>query len=685
MLFLEILKHVSNQNYIFELINFLLFFVGENFFLKVHLEVFLKIIEFIFIKLVSTRNKSENLAVISKLIELIEVIISKLQQKLYKFSQKEIENILTFSYKVLCVLIENFIDFKNKIVDSKIEKSDKIVYNEEIKITAGSLRIISKITQIYFEKNINAFPLNFKRICLDLIVIYKINDWILNTCLIELISELSNQNIHKLEIESMDIKDLKMLTDFLINEKIEFAISLISKSLAINFENSLMISDKLNCINNANLTNLNKALFKNSKQKIQKKKGENFQNKQKKLLVSRRFKFFGIIFKSLMTISSDYFGLNSRFLFKILKEESLNFAELKEISFKILISIKSEVRINVLEELSNFFGNSKVLMNLKMQFIKSGKLLKYINQAVNNTQSFFEGFRLYFSIMKYIYQNYYQFLKNKKQKLYKKINHDFFEISNNKEFLNPVNKRCSDDFRNKNKRNIEYKLNNGLKFEFVSFQNLEKHFIGEFFSKQIIKNKKTIGLCFLRICELQTFRAQVLDIPHYISIKIMECVFEIIGENPKLDIYLLRAIIQNPWLLENNLSLKITEKLINYVFNFDKNEPDFEKIKFRNENIKINTEIHNLIFEVQILLLLDLIEKKSNFIFNKTVLGFIGELTDLFFNFLSNRCNVIFSKQISETEMIFNKNELLEVVFENYKTANELNQKNLFGILKRRI
>ena len=40
--------------------------------------------------------------------------------------------------------------------------------------------------------------------------------------------------------------------------------------------------------------------------KSKKKKGENFQNKQKKLLVSRRFKFFGIIGKD-TTEQIDFF------------------------------------------------------------------------------------------------------------------------------------------------------------------------------------------------------------------------------------------------------------------------------------------------------------------------------------------------------------------------------------------
>lgn len=105
ILFLEILQNIKIENYLKELINFLVFFIEQEFFVKFNFRIFLKIIEFIFMKVFS--GKDQNLNSYKQGVRLLRFFIPKCNEHFEMLEIEEKESFEIFIFKIYVIFLEN--------------------------------------------------------------------------------------------------------------------------------------------------------------------------------------------------------------------------------------------------------------------------------------------------------------------------------------------------------------------------------------------------------------------------------------------------------------------------------------------------------------------------------------------------------------------------------------------------
>lgn len=685
VIFLEVLKHITNQNYLFELISFLIFFIQENLFLHLHFDVFLKIIEFVFIKLVKLSCEEDNIRVILRLLDLVHFFLRQVILSFQKINANCHKNLMSFCIKVYTILIPRF--FINLEKNEEINKNNKTFENEK-KFIAKTLQILKEILQLYLVCKKSVFRLKTGRLVEDLMLILGYDDIDVSQKVFELIFEVVSQNAKLLINEDIQFLPLKRLLNCLITCSPENAMNFITKINQKDIHKIFFLTpenaSKCCLLNLEKIRNilLDKSLgFEKS---ILNKKIE-------KCVIfsglSQKSKLERIFTKILLLVDYPKSEQEVDFLFRIMETTGSLLNELAVMAFEKLISTKHEFDVLVIRHFKLLITKETFSISF---FCKPNSIYQLINFSKKTNKGLIfwnSSFDLRFVIYKLIIKNYHQFLLPKMIIILEKNN----EKINNQTFQQKQ-KIFSKDTLNLSQNPQNYKpgstktIKTHLSDIFILF-NISEETTNEFMNESKNWQKNTTSKNFpnflLKIIDLLKVQKCHFKINPKISTNVLDFVAFGLTDNLPLVSSFFKAVLINPRIFDCIQNQAISEKIARYLFEFRREDIDFENIKFKNEDVKLKHEIESLLFEVQVLFINSLLRSDSAILRTKLIADFLEELPDSFCGFLNSRCSVLFMKENSEKTMTFSRNDQLELLFENYRTVNEFNARAELGLIIR--
>lgn len=653
---MEILKHLTNQNYLFELINFLKFFVNENLIFHLHFDYFLKILEFIFSKLIHLEFNDVNHLIVINLSELLILLATRIKGRINKIDSNDKHLYLLFLTKVTAILIDNFINFKSQF----IQTSDPML-QIKIKMVGNSLKIVVEYFQfrLYFYKT--RVPLNFKRFSYDLMMIAEHVNHFQSDYFKEVLVEIINQNMQLFEEEHQEIMDIKILTELLVLHSTANFSYFIQKLQSEKFDRILFIEEE------------NKYLKDPGSQK--------YQNNLKELLKHRQVKHQKLdkqqkldhCIKRCFVEKSEH--LNGHFLYKLLVSDISVCQNTITANIETLLNLNQKQSKELIDNLNERFTLLSNSQGVKFEKINIRLLFTIVNTFLAKGNLFVTSFDFYCFLFKLIINTDPRATASKIPK-----NHSIDKLL---DFPEPSQiKQKSKSVIPKNKIGKEHEeclLNNRL-MNLINLDNLSNHLLTEFTKKPNLKN---LGLCFFKLIDLLNHREIKTLIKFQADQKLIDFVFSFIGQNQTLDLFLLKSLLIRPSLFLEYFPTKQAHQIANILF---RNESEENRLEFKNlkvSDIKLESEMQNIIFESKCFFLEAIIETKNEVLSMKIISEFVIEFAESLNDFLSHKCDVIFSKQVSDQKMIFEKLDSLEVNFSNYKTASEFHLKNGCGNLIR--
>lgn len=157
---LEMLKNLGKDDYLYQLIDFIIFFIEEGFFVKYNFDVFMKTVEFMAFKLHEVILEHFHNSTIHQAIRLVKVFVLKTVDSLHLLTERQVEQFTLFSYKMFNLLITTYFG------DAK----DRHLLNEDNLIAlVGFLKAVVG-TPLFDARHENVDALQFATLCLRISV-----------------------------------------------------------------------------------------------------------------------------------------------------------------------------------------------------------------------------------------------------------------------------------------------------------------------------------------------------------------------------------------------------------------------------------------------------------------------------------------------------------------------------------
>lgn len=681
ILFLDILKQFDNPNYLLELTDFLLFLVQEGLVFRLHFDVFLKVSEFVFFKLINLNSNDESAAtaIRIKLFEFIDALVIGIKRFASQFSLLEKEGISIFLEKIFLTLIGNHLNLGNKSAAKLLNKT--ATNNVAVKGIIGVLTLIYDSLSAYhmINTNLNKLSLNMTKIVMDFVFLIDQKNPILNEKILMIISELAHQNEEELEAESVSVWPLKVLLNQLIIIDPLNLLNLCAhhrfknpmKSFFFQNRNIVLKSSQMKmllqtCIR-SRLTSPAIAVYKQKK---------NAPDAFDSLSLTSRFE---LAFKLCLThlAAQEEFSESEVMFLLFSLSDWLHFDKsINEIYLILDLVFRSAGYSNIIyAELNKWFdslvksGESRAIKLQKIDSLLIRKVLHNLKECGFTN----EGVDLYIRLYTFMVRPLSNFLRAGD---IKSIRFPGDEKMAQKQSIKTVRSK-SLGFKIDPKQTIE-------NWSFLDLAYFERLCLSEVKKKQSIKALKLAGHLLIKLVNLYSVYLNPISQKFQLPYLIINNTLDFLGTNPQFDALFIRSCFIQPQIVTFVLNSNKAEKLLEFFFGAVNSSPDSEIRKFRDKDVKAQAEVQLYMFEAQLLFLDALYQTKHRFLTHALTINFLCILPDLFQNLLAQKCQVEFSTQSSATAMIFTKLEWLDVKLSDYKTPAELNLKSATGILIRR-
>ena len=676
ILFLEILQNIEIENYLKELINFLIFFIEQEFFVKFNFRIFLKIIEFIFLKVFSDKDKNFNSY--KQGVRLLRFFIPKCNLNFENLEEDEKNYYEIFIFKIYIIFLDNM-EFHQISKFSNIT-DDLLIY--VLNVFRGILLSPAFSPE---KKNVD-----LRKLLIFFVKIVEIKKGKIKEKIFSSLMAYFNQYKNLMILQENLFLDFKIILGFIINYSVKDAIYCLSN---LNGENAtfFLFLQKKHYLKNEKFLNfvnfINKKLRKKNRNILKFYLQNDFLTITEENLQKKYLKDYKIILNDLIFHIKDKINkVEIYFMMNILKSKIIDLKYKLEIFKKLFFSYTKDVQ-DFFESLflhlknniypKEIFENKIFLKNYFLYLFKHIKS-KSVSKTILKINFFllkkcFDNKLICFDGEKCILKNVINDIelekkilkKNyEKQKKFSYPIHAFINENDNfleeiKNFIPAKNKkkRFSEDIDIK-KFNLQ-NLNSLIKNN--SLENLEldrfvylRYYLRYLHSEVIeINENKTHGLFFLQILDFYKYIKKTQKNKNDLKTKkeekkiedkkIINYYMSKIGQNIILDSFLLKSFfIENEIL--NIIDNNNIEKLNNFILDPNSQLNTKEKLEFNNNYIKNRNEIKEYLFEIKMLLINFLIKKKKMTQLARNFLKNINNYFEELKKFLMHSCDCIFVK-----------------------------------------
>ena len=712
-----------------ELINFLTFFVNDGMFMRFNFDIFQKLLELIFIKVINFPLVHENAQVFLQIVKLMRFFVTETTNSYDQLTPRDRADFELIGYKVLVIMFDTFFEqapdvwmrsmFQNSISPESEEEDllnnlmgliKAVLTKELIPVVEGGLD-----GRVLLRRLLGVF-LGAKRKTKERIV-----------CLVMAVVA---RFINCKAIESPFFISYKIFIGFLINHSVKDAIYVLSNIQGADPADVILIEDfevikreretfdffKLfrgQCKQGSRntLTNIgsNKLEPGSPSESVQAEPSEQ----------AKRSNFRKLVLELLINIKEKITKVEIFFLLNLLKSPSLDFGTKQDVFKKIFTAKTTDVQ-DLFEGLSQLLEDSAFSPSFLKPFISvsfATDFIVFLFESMKAKSVAKCVLKIMFIVLKEAYDCGLIHFGSSKclfKSLIKRIEyvaHRPFEV-----MAKAASKRMSSqtethilseleairNSRRSTARDLE-KLKNYTEFVHrpptengtlerspnilvssdvcMNDQKTKYTYVYQFFKLlnflvKELSEVKTNGIMFLLLTEFY----RKVKIPGEDGV--LRSYLEQLNSSIISDAFILKGFLINPRILDQVHSEECVAMIAEYLYSSESPiNQNIEKPEFNNNYIKNRHELQKFMFEIK-MLFLNFVLKDERYwpALTPLLLSFIGEILEQMYDFLRINCEVLFVEPSPTTPMAFIKREFLEINIGTYQGLREVH--SLFSSYK---
>jgi len=705
-----------------ELINFLTFFVNDGMFVRFNFDIFQKLLELIFIKVINFPLVNENAQVFLQIVKLMRFFVTETTVHYDKLTPKERADFEVVGYKVLVIMFDTFFEkstdiwmrnmFQNSINPESEEEEllnnlmgliKAVLTKELIPVVEGGLD-----GKILLRRLLGVF-LGAKRKTKERIV-----------CLVMAVVA---RFIIRNAIDSPFFISYKIFIGFLINHSVKDAIYVLSNIQGADPADVILIEDFEKVKQERDTLDFFK-LFRgqckqgsrnilasigsikvdptSSQESIHSEPGEQ----------ARRTNFRKLVLELLINIKEKITKVEIFFLLNLLKSPSLDFGTKQDVFKKIFTTKTTDVQ-DLFEGMSQLLDDSSFSPSFLKPFMSvtfATDFIVFLFESMKAKSVAKCVLKILFTVLKEAFDCGLIHLGSSKclfKSLIKRIEYVAqrpFEV-----MAKAASKRMSSqteahilneleairNSRRSTARELE-KLKNYTEFinrpPMESLGSLERSpnilvssdvcvndqktrytYVYQFFKLlnfvvKELNEVKTNGIMFLLLTEFY----KKVKIPNEDGV--LRFYLEQLNSSIISDAFILKGFLINPRILDQVRDEECAIRVAEYLYSSESPiNQNIEKPEFNNNYIKNRHELQKFMFEIKMLFLNFVLKDEKLWpTLTPLILSFIGEILEQMYDFLRINCEVLFVEPSPTTPMAFIKREFLEINIDVYQGLREV-------------
>ena len=636
---LEMLNNFNDDDYLYKLIDFIIFFIEEGFFIKYNYDIFIKTVEFIVFKLHEVILDNYHSSTIHQTLRLVKVFVMKTSDHIALLSANQIEQFHLFNYKIFNLLISTYF----------FNLKDKSALNEENMITlVGYLKAIMN-TDFIDKQHTNFNALNFSRFCLKLALTNGIK---VKERIFGLIIQIINKYNKFIRDEELRVLPYKLLLVFIVSYSTHDAIYALS-SLQVN-----CLYDILYIETDIKTTKYDQ--LKSFYEEIIKKSVSNtfdvhkfFNQKAKKEDLNEFISFL------LVHVHEKLTKIEINFLLQLLNSKYIDNTKKLELFDKIFICKTKDVQ-DLFDGLYRYIKGDKT----NLLYTNSAFLLKFIwfmyshlnTKSVNKTilKSLFLLFKIAIDHGFMLQEERTGFMYDLLDCMESRIS--IYDLVDNYRYKSNAIENIEQTAKHKGKHLDNAKNTNETHVLKIEDKDVVNHdlttncnnvqlIIARVYDRiKEINEIKTHGLFFLLMIDLYEHEARVLNLStkNLIDKKIVNEYLEKISNNIVLDSFLLKSPLISPNIFESIQNPHIIEILYNYLLSKTSKLNIKNVQEFSNNYIKNRHEISKFIFEIKSIFIHYLLNQQDCSVYLQKYMIDLGIYLSELHDFLRLSCECVF-------------------------------------------